>query len=189
MASHNVLCQDTKNSKHISMKHNEIMSSWCFPPYCPFVRESIDHQWILRVKGPLMQTFDIFVLLCWTSSRVLDAMPLIPRHCNMIYTYLCVMTSHTALWHHKQLLHNRFTFCLNNGTTLRTQLTSIKHEIPTRYSLFVDVDMTTLSNGNIFCVTGPLWMESIDQRWIRLTKASVDVFFYLRLNKRLSKKS
>ena len=32
--------------------------------------------------------------------------------------------------------------------------------------------MVTSSNGNIFHVTGPLWGESIGQRWIPLTKAS-----------------
>ena len=30
----------------------------------------------------------------------------------------------------------------------------------------------TSSNGNIFCVTGPLWGESTGHRWIPLTKAS-----------------
>ena len=31
--------------------------------------------------------------------------------------------------------------------------------------------MMTSSNGNIFCVTGPLWGESTSHRWISLTKA------------------
>ena len=49
-------------------------------------------------------------------------------------------------------------------------------------SSFVDIDMhfeneyvknmMTSSNGNIFCVTGPLWGESTGHRWIPLTKAS-----------------
>ena len=30
----------------------------------------------------------------------------------------------------------------------------------------------TSSHGNIFCVTGPFWDESIGYRWIPLTKAS-----------------
>ena len=49
--------------------------------------------------------------------------------------------------------------------------------------------MITSSNGNIFRVTGPLWGESTDSRWIPLTKASDGkfwCFFYLRLSKRLS---
>ena len=33
-------------------------------------------------------------------------------------------------------------------------------------------DMMTSPNGNIFCVTGPLWGESTGHRWIPLTKAS-----------------
>ena len=32
--------------------------------------------------------------------------------------------------------------------------------------------MMGTSNGNIFRVTDPLWGESIDHRWIPLTKAS-----------------
>ena len=48
------------------------------------------------------------------------------------------------------------------------------------------------SNGNIFRVTGHLCGEFTGHRWILRTKASdteFDVFFDLRLNKRLSKQS
>ena len=44
--------------------------------------------------------------------------------------------------------------------------------------------MMTSSNGNIFCVTGPLYGEFTGDRWITLTKGSdaeFDVFFDLRL--------
>ena len=54
------------------------------------------------------------------------------------------------------------------------------------------MDMMTSSNGNIFRVTGPLWGEFTDHRWIPLTKPvtwSFDVFFDLRLNRRLNKSS
>ena len=50
----------------------------------------------------------------------------------------------------------------------------------------------TSSNGNVFRINGPLWGESFGHRRIPLTKASdaeLDVFFDLRLNKRLSKQS
>ena len=50
----------------------------------------------------------------------------------------------------------------------------------------------TSSNGKIFRVTGPLCGEFTGHRWIPHTKASdaeLWFFFYLRLNKRLSKKS
>ena len=55
------------------------------------------------------------------------------------------------------------------------------------------INMMTSSNGNIFRVTGPLCGEFTGHWWISLTKAS-DVelwcfFFYLRLNKWLSKQS
>ena len=52
--------------------------------------------------------------------------------------------------------------------------------------------MMTSSNGNIFRVTGNLCGKFTDPRWIPRTKASdaeLDVFFDLRLNKRLSKQS
>ena len=48
----------------------------------------------------------------------------------------------------------------------------------------------TPSNGNIFRITGPLCRELTCHRWIpaqRLVTQSFDVFFDLRLNKRLSK--
>ena len=50
----------------------------------------------------------------------------------------------------------------------------------------------TSSNGNIFRVTGPLCGEFTGHRWIppqRPVTWSFDVFFDLRLNKRLSKQS
>ena len=52
--------------------------------------------------------------------------------------------------------------------------------------------MMTSSSGNIFRVTGRLLGESTCHRWIPLTKPvtrKFDDFFYLRLNKRLSKQS
>ena len=52
--------------------------------------------------------------------------------------------------------------------------------------------MMTSSNGNIFCVTGPLYGEFTGHMWIPRTKPvtrSFDVFFDLRLNKRLRKQS
>ena len=48
--------------------------------------------------------------------------------------------------------------------------------------------MMTSSNGNIFRVTGHWCEECTGHRWIpRTMKRSVDVFFHLRLNRRLSK--
>ena len=53
---------------------------------------------------------------------------------------------------------------------------------------FIFCCMMTSSNGNIFRVTGHLCREFTGHRWIPRTKASdTDVFFDLRLNKRLSK--
>ena len=52
--------------------------------------------------------------------------------------------------------------------------------------------MMTSSNGNFFRVTGPLCGEFIGHRWIpsqRPVTRSFDVFFDLRLNKRLNKQS
>ena len=57
--------------------------------------------------------------------------------------------------------------------------------IVSKYKLHDDA-----SNGNIFRVTGPLLGESNDHRWIPLTKATdAELFFDLRLNKRLSKQT
>ena len=50
----------------------------------------------------------------------------------------------------------------------------------------------TSSNGSIFLVTGPLCGEFTGHRWIPLQRPvtrNFDVFFLLRLNKRLSKQS
>ena len=62
-----------------------------------------------------------------------------------------------------------------------------------RYRVYNDLTsktfMMTSSDGSFFRVTGHLCVEFIGHRWIPRTKAS-DVelwFFYLRLNKRLSK--
>ena len=52
----------------------------------------------------------------------------------------------------------------------------------------VIIFMMMSSNGNIFRVTGPLCGEFIGPQWNPLTNGS-DVFFDLRLNKRLSKHS
>ena len=53
--------------------------------------------------------------------------------------------------------------------------------------------MMTSSNGNIFCVTGPLWRISAVHRWVppsqRPVTRSFDVFYDLRLNKRLRKQA
>ena len=57
-------------------------------------------------------------------------------------------------------------------------------------ALKVSPHMSTSSNGNIFRVTGPLCGEFTGHRWIPLKKRPVvrsfDIFFDLRLNKRLS---
>ena len=46
------------------------------------------------------------------------------------------------------------------------------------------------SNGNIFCIIGPLWGEFTSRRWIPLTKTSCfDVLFDLSANKGLCKQS
>ena len=59
-----------------------------------------------------------------------------------------------------------------------------------KYNPRKQLHMMTSSNGNIFRVTGHLCGEFTGHRWILRTKASdaeLWCFFYLRLNKRLSK--
>ena len=57
----------------------------------------------------------------------------------------------------------------------------------------ISISMMTSSNGNIFCVTGQLCGEFTGPQWIppaqRPVTRSFDVFFDLRLNKRLSKQT
>ena len=75
----------------------------------------------------------------------------------------------------RKFLHGQFQSCWCSGSLSR-------HDI----SIF----MMTSSNGNIFRVTGHLCGEFTGPRWIPHTKPvtrSFDVFFDLRLNKRLSK--
>ena len=60
------------------------------------------------------------------------------------------------------------------------------HYTPHQYFMMMS------SNGNIFRFIGPLWGESTGPRWVPLTKesdAELSCFFYLSLNKRLSKRS
>ena len=56
-----------------------------------------------------------------------------------------------------------------------------------------EINMMTSSNGNIFRVTGPLYGEFTGHRWIPITQKpathSLNVVFFLRLNKRLNKQS
>ena len=62
--------------------------------------------------------------------------------------------------------------------------------LPLRGRPLIWTGVMASSNGNISRVTGPLWGESTGDRWIPFTKPvtrSCDVFFDLRLNKRLSK--
>ena len=74
---------------------------------------------------------------------------------------------------------------------------SIYHKISTRFThccawLWFASNMMTSSNGNIFRVAGPLCGEFTGPRWIpaqRPVTRSFDVFFDVRLNKRLSKQS
>ena len=52
--------------------------------------------------------------------------------------------------------------------------------------------MVTSSNGNTFRITGLLWGESIPYRWIPFTRPvtrSIEIYFVLRLNKRMRKES
>ena len=57
------------------------------------------------------------------------------------------------------------------------------------YWLNEETGMMTSSNGNIFCVTGPLCGEFTGPRWQRPVTRNFGVFFDLHLNKRLRKQS
>ena len=53
--------------------------------------------------------------------------------------------------------------------------------------LLISSIIMTSSDGNISRITGHLCGEFAGHRWIPHTKTSFDIFFDLRLNKRLSK--
>ena len=74
----------------------------------------------------------------------------------------------------------------------KVDLAVIWYTITLRWYFCIGVYMTTSLNGNVFRVTGHLCGEFTGHRWISFTKASdarLDVFFDLRVNKRLSKHS
>ena len=84
---------------------------------------------------------------------------------------------------------------INTGPHLRNYFTkSETYNVKTNWTIcsLSSSNIMTSSNGNTFRVTGPLWGESTGDRWIpshRPVTRSVDVFFDVRLNKRLSKQS
>ena len=96
-------------------------------------------------------------------------------------------------------LHNGISYTTGKMTSLywiRTQVAYIEcPNIMTITAVTINGNrepMMMSSNGNILCVSGPLWGESTSGRWIPLTKASdaeLWCFWDLHLNKRLSKQS
>ena len=68
---------------------------------------------------------------------------------------------------------------------------TMSHELCISISHYSHYNMMTSSNGNIFRITGHVCGEFTGPRWIPRTQRPVmrsfDVFFDLRLNKRLSK--
>ena len=92
----------------------------------------------------------------------------------------------------------KITLACNNFTALLSSGGQHGYQPITYHGYAVEEDfvnstsMMTSSNGNIFCVTGHLYVEFTGHRLIPLTKLvtrSFDNFFDLRLNKRLSKQS
>ena len=105
--------------------------------------------------------------------------------------YLCVWfrQCHVACYSHAITKSKQYYWQWNH-----TEHYPLKFDLPVKYSLEIHSEnMMTSSNGNIFRVTGHLSGEFTCPRWIPHTKASdaglYNVFFDLRLNKRLSKQS
>ena len=103
------------------------------------------------------------------------------------YKAMCFLPQYWSI-----LDNTQFTITDENSFSnkmILSNLTSVMLPPP-----WFDVFMMTSSNGNIVRVTGHLWGEFTVHRWIPRTKQrpvtrSFDVFFDLRLNKRLSKQS
>ena len=57
----------------------------------------------------------------------------------------------------------------------------IQHgKLKTQINPWQPLPMMTPSNGNIVCITGPLWGKSTSHRWIALTKASdMELWYFL----------
>ena len=83
-----------------------------------------------------------------------------------------------------------FNICLTVARLITQRIKSAWQLSPSITFWNVHFDLMTLSNGNIFRVTGPLWEKSpVNGEFPtkRPVTRSFDDFFDLRLNKRLSK--
>ena len=72
---------------------------------------------------------------------------------------------------------SRFKGWVTKDLYIKFSINNILHyaKLPVRFLQ----SMMTSSNGNIFCVTGPLWGEFTGLRWIPLTKASdVELWYF-----------
>ena len=113
---------------------------------------------------------EIALLHWWDMNHILNSQ-IKPHNTRSGASYGCILWIFANLWN-GYIDSSFYTGCAWSCQMIQVMLTS--------------------SNGNIFRVTGPLWVESIGHRWIPSQKQvarRLDVFFDLRLNKRLSKQS
>ena len=104
---------------------------------------------------------------------------------NISYRILIIISMIIKLIHDMLWIEKKWFNWLNWFHGICTYLQSNQCRMPACF-------MITSYDRIIFRVTGPLWGESTDHRWIPHAKASdtgLIFFFNLRLNKRLSKQS
>ena len=156
--------------------HDDVIKWKPLPRYWPFVwgihRSPVNSP----NKGPWRRDLMFSLICAWTNDWVnnRDARDLIHHLARYDVTVMnCLFRKNTG----RRILH----------ATAPWDPALLDGHSPVR---LLPRSMMTSSNGNIFLVTGPLWGEFTGHRTHssqRPVTQSFDIFFDLRLNKRLSK--
>ena len=111
----------------------------------------------------------------WTNKNEHECQNHSVRTAFMLYNGTEVFLYFTILSRQVELkcasLNRGDVFILDDGPTIFVWI-GPQSSRTERIKVGIDTYMMTSSNGNIFCVTGPLWGESTGYRWIILTKVS-----------------
>ena len=91
-----------------------------------------------------------------------------------IFHFLFILNEFLCNWIIHQFPENPFL----KNTAAIFQVSS--YNVPMTLAVDCDSQHDDVTNGNIFRVTGHLWVESTGHRWISLTNASDAEFWYFR---------
>ena len=152
-----------------------------------------------------METYSALLAICAGNSPVSGEFPAQRPVTRSVYVFfdLCLnkqLSKQSWGWWFETLRRPLWRHCnaCNCNTCVVPGLNHSVIRLVSCYWLFREIVMIEYqsfamsSNGNMFRVTGPLWGETTGYRWIHLKRSmtrSFDVFFDLRLNKRLIKQS